>query len=157
MVVEKAENFQTNYQYLPKSIRKVLEVCMNHLKYLGVLIFRNLSEAGFERFRTIYRVATPISDRYINTPVEFYSNVTGFWHEVIPAIEQLHIVPQYRVLLQPCTMCQYPYKIPFYIILTILVSFASSHQFSSHFYISVHTYPYLSLSSCTNLMRQLCY
>uniref|UniRef100_A0A1I7VFF4 COesterase domain-containing protein n=1 Tax=Loa loa TaxID=7209 RepID=A0A1I7VFF4_LOALO len=82
---------------------------------------RNLSEVGFKRFSAIYRVATPINHLNINSPVGFYSNVTGFWHEVIPAIEQLHIAPQYRVLLQPCTMCQYPYKIPFYIILTVLI------------------------------------
>ncbi|VDO09955.1 unnamed protein product [Brugia timori] len=69
----------------------------------------------------IYRVATPISHRNTNAPVEFYSNVTNFWHEVIPTIEQLHITPQYRVLLQPCTMCQYPYKMPFYIILAALI------------------------------------
>uniref|UniRef100_A0A0R3RZB1 COesterase domain-containing protein n=1 Tax=Elaeophora elaphi TaxID=1147741 RepID=A0A0R3RZB1_9BILA len=82
---------------------------------------RNLSEDGFERFTTIYRAATPINNRNANAPVEFFSNVTVFWHEVIPAIEQLHIAPQYRVLLQPCTMCQYPYKIPFYIILIVLI------------------------------------
>ncbi|VBB25233.1 unnamed protein product [Acanthocheilonema viteae] len=84
---------------------------------------RNLSDDGFERFRTIYRVATPVNNRNVNTRVDFYSNVTEFWHEIIPAIEQLHIEPHYRVLLQPCTMCQYPYKIPFYIILTVLVDF----------------------------------
>ncbi|VIO88706.1 Uncharacterized protein BM_BM9510 [Brugia malayi] len=82
---------------------------------------RDLSRDGFERFRMIYRVATPISHRNTNAPVEFYSNVTNFWHEVIPTIEQLHITPQYRVLLQPCTMCQYPYKMPFYIILAALI------------------------------------
>lgn len=58
----------------------------------------------------------------MDEPIDFYSNVTSFWHEVVPAIEQLHLEPQYRVLLQPCTMCQYPYKVPFYIILIVLVS-----------------------------------
>ncbi|VDK77669.1 unnamed protein product [Litomosoides sigmodontis] len=82
---------------------------------------RNLSEDGFERFGTIHRVATSIGSGTIRVPMEFYSNVTGFWHEVIPAIEQLRIAPEYRILLQPCTMCQYPYKMPFYIILIILI------------------------------------
>uniref|UniRef100_A0A915PK61 Carboxylesterase type B domain-containing protein n=1 Tax=Setaria digitata TaxID=48799 RepID=A0A915PK61_9BILA len=82
---------------------------------------RNLSEIGFKRFTTICRVATLINREDLKTQVEFFSNVTGFWHEIIPAIEQLRTETQYRVLLQPCTMCQYPYKVPFYIILTVLI------------------------------------
>ncbi|VDK89519.1 unnamed protein product [Onchocerca ochengi] len=101
--------------------RKIIQQLVSQM--VNFIRKRNLSEDGFERFRTIYRVATPINNRNFTDPVEFYSNVTGFWHEVLPAIEQLHIAPQYRVLLQPCTMCQYPYQIPFYIILTVLVSF----------------------------------
>ncbi|MCP9257391.1 Gut esterase 1 [Dirofilaria immitis] len=99
--------------------RKIIQQLLSQMT--NFIRKRNLSENGFERFRTIYRIATPINYRNITNPVEFYSNVTGFWHEIIPAIEQLHITPQYRILLQPCTMCQYPYKIPFYIILTVLI------------------------------------
>ncbi|VDP20261.1 unnamed protein product [Onchocerca flexuosa] len=99
--------------------RKIIQQLVSQM--VNFIRKRNLSEDGFERFRTIYRIATLISNRNITDPVEFYSNVTEFWHKIIPTVEQLHIAPQYRVLLQPCTMCQYPYKIPFYIILTVLV------------------------------------
>ncbi|CAG9531491.1 unnamed protein product [Cercopithifilaria johnstoni] len=122
-------SFIFNNPTLSKSSLKTIEWNDDDLKIIHQLVSqmanfihkRNLSEDGFEQFRTIYRVATPINNRNNNAPIEFYSNVTEFWHEVIPAIEQLHIAPQYRVLLQPCTMCQYPYKMPFYIILTILI------------------------------------
>ncbi|VDM25539.1 unnamed protein product [Toxocara canis] len=83
--------------------------------------FRSIKEEGFDVYTSLHRVASPIADSKPSNQVDFFSNVTEFWHGTVATIEMLHLEPQYRVLLQPCTMCEYPYKVPFYIMLIVLI------------------------------------
>uniref|UniRef100_A0A0N5CM33 COesterase domain-containing protein n=1 Tax=Thelazia callipaeda TaxID=103827 RepID=A0A0N5CM33_THECL len=100
--------------------RKVLDHLITQMT--NFIHKRNLSKIGFVRFSPLHRAATKINTAgNIVSPVDFYSNVTVFWYETIPIVEQLSVEPHYRLLLKSCTMCQYPYKAPFYIILIALI------------------------------------
>lgn len=76
-------------------------------------------------YSNLHRVGIPINGVEPSGQVDFFTNITQFWHGTVATIEMLHLEPQYRVLLQPCTMCEYPYRMPFYIVLIVLVSFNS--------------------------------
>uniref|UniRef100_A0A915CG86 Carboxylesterase type B domain-containing protein n=1 Tax=Parascaris univalens TaxID=6257 RepID=A0A915CG86_PARUN len=83
--------------------------------------WRSIKENGFDMYSNLHRVATPISGVEPSGQVEFFTNITQFWHGTVATIEMLHLEPQYRVLLQPCTMCEYPFRVPFYIMLIVLI------------------------------------
>ncbi|VDN52442.1 unnamed protein product [Dracunculus medinensis] len=88
---------------------------------VNFLHVRSTGEPQALPYTLLHKVATSITGPSSDEQIDFYTDVSYFWYETIPTIEMLNLEPQYRVLLQPCTMCEYPYKIPFYIILILLI------------------------------------
>ncbi|MFH4978248.1 hypothetical protein AB6A40_004957 [Gnathostoma spinigerum] len=81
----------------------------------------SLMNSDFEPFTALHRIATPIYGPHHSPPEEFFTNISNFWYGTVRSVDLLPLEPEYKVLLQSCTMCGYPYKVPFYIMLSIMI------------------------------------